>query len=666
MRAVIFIALVCITLFGAACYRTDSTTCSTAGVTWYCPGGEKCAPLELGACLIETCGNGKLDPGEDCDGSAPVGKSCLDYGYNGGRIRGCTSTCTADLSGCGIGWAASPTSRLLARDAEGSLYSLWGSAPDHVVAGSSLYGPITFDGAQWSVALADLAEAAGCRGLWGSADDDVYCARDFPYHFDGSSWSQITEAPATNAVWGSASNDVFMVGPFGNIGHFDGTSWTNSTPDANGTEWNGVFGDGPRNVFAVGNGGALQRWDGFAWNPESSGTTADLQSLWGANGVFFVVGGGGTILRGHTGAWTTMSAPTTHTLYAVWGRSLDEIYAAGEGGVLLRFDGSGWTAMDSGTENTLRALWGTSSDVFAAGANGALLHLGGDWFAPVTTTGVDDLEGAWGDSDEDVFAVGANGAIRRFDGTSWTEMQSQSLSHFHTVWGSGPDDVWAGGDEDLRHYDGTSWAASTLNLSFGDSINTLWGTGPDDLWAAATSSYTMGALYHFDGSTWSSVVYDLPAALRTVWSSGPNDVYIGGGALDTKFNVKGFFQHFDGSAWLPVDLGAHAIIFGLWGSSSSDLFALAENLQESDVWHFDGGRWSRMFATPATHLSGAPGDLFAVGADRIDHFDGTSWSSFHPPVFATWSGVSVQPSSVFFVGTGGTVLRLMRAQPSLP
>jgi thiol-disulfide isomerase/thioredoxin len=44
------------------------------------------------------CGNGRLDPGEECDGVFP-GLTCVDRGYHLGTLV-CTSSCTYDESGC--------------------------------------------------------------------------------------------------------------------------------------------------------------------------------------------------------------------------------------------------------------------------------------------------------------------------------------------------------------------------------------------------------------------------------------------------------------------------------------------------------------------------------------------------------------------------------------
>ena len=47
----------------------------------------------------QTCGNGQLDPGEDCDGGNLGGATCSSEGFFGGTLA-CTSSCTFDTSAC--------------------------------------------------------------------------------------------------------------------------------------------------------------------------------------------------------------------------------------------------------------------------------------------------------------------------------------------------------------------------------------------------------------------------------------------------------------------------------------------------------------------------------------------------------------------------------------
>ncbi len=60
-----------------------------------CSSGDAAFPAE------QTCGNGRLDAGEDCDGAVPSERSCV--GEGGGFVAGalsCTSACKLDKSAC--------------------------------------------------------------------------------------------------------------------------------------------------------------------------------------------------------------------------------------------------------------------------------------------------------------------------------------------------------------------------------------------------------------------------------------------------------------------------------------------------------------------------------------------------------------------------------------
>ncbi len=97
----------------------------TAGCTSYVHSGDaqtctaKCAPVELteliagdaccpaGAtqktdadCPPTECGNGKVEPGEACDGTALAGKTCLALGFGQGGAPSCLPDCTLSTLTC--------------------------------------------------------------------------------------------------------------------------------------------------------------------------------------------------------------------------------------------------------------------------------------------------------------------------------------------------------------------------------------------------------------------------------------------------------------------------------------------------------------------------------------------------------------------------------------
>lgn len=72
-------------------------TCVTAG---YADGTLGCTTqcsLDLSGCTL--CGNGVQDPGEECDGSDHGDQTCITQGLAGGQLA-CTAQCTFDTGGC--------------------------------------------------------------------------------------------------------------------------------------------------------------------------------------------------------------------------------------------------------------------------------------------------------------------------------------------------------------------------------------------------------------------------------------------------------------------------------------------------------------------------------------------------------------------------------------
>ena len=98
--------------FTVTCRSGASFQCVTGDVHSFdsCGGDEgvydNCASSEVcidtssttATCSL-SCGNGSVDSGEDCDGAALDGETCLSQGYDAGAL-GCSSSCSFDVSGC--------------------------------------------------------------------------------------------------------------------------------------------------------------------------------------------------------------------------------------------------------------------------------------------------------------------------------------------------------------------------------------------------------------------------------------------------------------------------------------------------------------------------------------------------------------------------------------
>src|SRR5712664_3366866 len=85
----------------------------------------------------------------------------------------------------------------------------------------------------------------------------------------------------------------------------------------------------------------------------------------------------------------------------------------------------------------------------------------------------------------------------------WSSVASPTTLSLVAVWGSSATDVWAVGNLEpqggaMVHYDGTSWS-SVMNGTF---LNAVWGTSASDVWAVGCCGTV---LLHYNGTTWSNL-----------------------------------------------------------------------------------------------------------------------------------------------------------------
>ena len=211
------------------------------------------------------------------------------------------------------------------------------------------------------------------------------------------------------------------------------------------------------------------------------------------------------------------------------------------------------------------------------------------------------------------------------------ELQWEIQSHkarLGAVWGSSPSDVFAVGfNGAIFHFDGTSWSPQVSGTPL--HLHAVWGSSSTDVFAAGgTETYSgQQVILHFDGTAW-EVVYHFTGskALYGVWGSSPTDVFAVGG-------YDGTILPYDGITWSDQTSDTPTHLFGVWGSSSTDVFAVGN----STILHYDGNTWSVQDSGFSGYLAlrdvwGASStDVFAVGGDTygnsvVLHYDGSGWS----------------------------------------
>jgi hypothetical protein len=301
-------------------------------------------------------------------------------------------------------------------------------------------------------------------------------------------------------------------------------------------------------------------------------------------------------------------------LHAVWVFSETDAFAVGDEGAITRLDGTAWSWMGSPITSALDAVWGSSpDDVYAVGSGGAIIRYDGNsWEEVESPTGV-ALHGIWGNSSTDIWAVGEGCTTVHFDGATWQLGDAGCDFALTDVWGSSSADVWAVGDpggypladRGILRWDGAVWSdelplADEADLGNIPFARTVWSTGPGDVYAAGEGESAVPfeecvgtSIAHFDGAHWKSVLYDgcCEGAFATIWGSAANDVHV----LSAGFE----WARFDGAEWEAVDVADDAVVHDLHGSASTNLFAvggtsagLADGVWGPAIWRYDGLEWS--------------------------------------------------------------------------
>jgi hypothetical protein len=175
-------------------------------------------------------------------------------------------------------------------------------------------------------------------------------------------------------------------------------------------------------------------------------------------------------------------------------------------GTVLRYDGATWaTSLPSPAATTVGGIFGLSgSDVWIAIGAGAA-HFDGTTWTMYAVSDYTNWAGAfWGFSTNDIWTTSYSPYDAHWNGSYWETVSNNRIvsnvggMYAYGVWASSPTDVWAVGENlagpalpgfvssTVDHYDGTSWSMFTvpvaMNMS-GMTLRSVWGSGPDDVWA---------------------------------------------------------------------------------------------------------------------------------------------------------------------------------------
>jgi hypothetical protein len=202
--------------------------------------------------------------------------------------------------------------------------------------------------------------------------------------------------------------------------------------------------------------------------------------------------------------------------------------------------------------------------------------------------------------------------------SSWSWSQQASFGNgygisFAGVWGSSATDVYVVGGATaasghpgaglIYHSNGSgvgSWKTE-LTTSDAEMFSGVWGSSATDVYAVSTTydsngRQADGAIWHYNGNSWTQVQLLFSNYLNAVWGSSSSDVFVVGSLLET----DGTVAHWNGSAWSSMTVPSGIVtVNGVYGKNSTDVYAsYVNNSGISGMMNYNGSSWSSIFERP--------------------------------------------------------------------
>ncbi|HMN50022.1 MAG TPA: glucosyl transferase [Ignavibacteriaceae bacterium] len=235
----------------------------------------------------------------------------------------------------------------------------------------------------------------------GRPDPNAYNA----VHWDGTKWelkriytysacSSIDYAPL-KSIYAFAENHI-VVTSGGGLWWFDGNKWNaecSINPLLTGAI-NKLWGSSSSDLYAVGNNGNIAHWDGRKWTKIESGTTLNINDIWGdynqKTGEWEILAVSGNILHGwqHERDILSIKNKAVVKIYSegvqwplsgVWFKPSKKYYVVGSGIYQNQFLGNKWSGepLDITSYFTRIIRANDINDVLVVGAFGEVLHFNG-------------------------------------------------------------------------------------------------------------------------------------------------------------------------------------------------------------------------------------------------------------------------------------------------
>lgn len=270
---------------------------------------------------------------------------------------------------------------------------------------------------------ASSSGGSSSRNLWVTGNSTNF-------RFDGSTWTPFHlpgRVQVGNRIAVVSDKSAWMVGNYGTVARFDGTSWTTQKLDRVDYDLKYVAAHGDK-VWISGSRGTLLHFDGRGWSNIAIPGLADF----------------------HLG---DVFAASPSNIHVVACRKYDEVPT------MARFDGTTWTTLKAGKPGCFKRLHGTApDDIWAvgfekrrAGDAGQAMHFDGSRWTDMPLPSDALINDVSAVSRSLAWAVGGRGTILRWDGRAWTKSESGVTSELTAVFAPSDGPAVAAGMQILRH-----------------------------------------------------------------------------------------------------------------------------------------------------------------------------------------------------------------------
>ena len=146
-----------------------------------------------------------------------------------------------------------------------------------------------------------------------------------------------------------------------------------------------------------------------------------------------------------------------------------------------------------------------------------------------------------------------------------------------------------------------SWSA--LYSGTGNALNGVWGTSASNVYAVGNG----GTFLHYNGTTWTPVYGGTTNSLRDVWGTGSTNIYLVG--------AKGTIQHYNGTSFTYISAGQTSAMtcHSIDGTSASNIYVVCDGT----LLHYNGTNW--VYNTIIT-IGPNSGSVWDVAADSTSAY----------------------------------------------